>query len=95
MLHVHVISSLPYENLSLHYDPAHYITLDPQYLFEKMILRGRGRGGFCMEIAILYNHVLRAMGFNAYTAPGRTRMRTNGVPDGEYPGWYVLTLACH
>ncbi|KAL2678673.1 hypothetical protein Neosp_009424 [[Neocosmospora] mangrovei] len=52
-----------------------------------MIVQGRGRGGFCMEIAILYNHILRAIGFDAYTAGVRTRGRLQGVPQGNYPGW--------
>ncbi|XEV07251.1 hypothetical protein FSHL1_012538 [Fusarium sambucinum] len=86
-LHIHSISTFPYENLSLHYNPTHDIQLDPQHLFQKMIGNNRGRGGFCMEIAILYNHMLRAIGFNAYTAGVRTRGRLEGIPHGDYPGW--------
>ncbi|KAF4983399.1 hypothetical protein FZEAL_1128 [Fusarium zealandicum] len=86
-LHVHTLSTLPYENLSLHYNAAHQIDLDPQHLFRKMVADKRGRGGFCMEIAILYNHILRAVGFDAYTAGVRTRGRLEGVPQGDYPGW--------
>ncbi|KAH9237290.1 hypothetical protein K456DRAFT_1334957 [Colletotrichum gloeosporioides 23] len=85
MLHIHTISTLPYENLSLHYNPSHNISLDPQYLFRKMVTDKRGRGGFCMEIAILYNHILRALGFDAYTAGVRTRPRIEGVPKGDFP----------
>lgn len=91
-IHVHVISTLPYENLTLHYDPAHYVDLDPQHLFQKIVVHARGRGGFCMENAILYNHVLRAMGFDAYTAGVRTRLRKEGVPEGNYPGWSDQSL---
>ncbi|KAJ4169089.1 hypothetical protein NW754_011021 [Fusarium falciforme] len=40
-----------------------------------------------MEIAIFYNHILRAIGFDAYTAGVRTRGRLQGVPRGDYPGW--------
>lgn len=86
-LHIHTISTFPYENLSLHYNPSHQIDLDPQSLFGKMVVNKRGRGGFCMEVAILYNHVLRAIGFDAYTAGVRTRPRTEGVPQGDFPGW--------
>ncbi|KAH8661216.1 hypothetical protein BGZ61DRAFT_539658 [Ilyonectria robusta] len=86
-LHVHTLSTLPYENLSLHYNAAHQIELDPQHLFRKIVTDNRGRGGFCMEIAILYNHILRAIGFDAYTAGVRTRGRLEGVPRGDYPGW--------
>ncbi|RSL57863.1 hypothetical protein CEP51_014164 [Fusarium floridanum] len=86
-LHIHSLSTFPYENLSLHYNASHEIDLDPQHLFRKMVTDNRGRGGFCMEIAILYNHVLRAVGFDAYTAGVRTRGRLEGVPRGDYPGW--------
>ncbi|KAH7152940.1 hypothetical protein EDB81DRAFT_718566 [Dactylonectria macrodidyma] len=85
-LHVHTLSTLPYENLSLHYNASHQIQLDPQHLFRKIVTNSRGRGGFCMEIAILYNHILRAAGFDAYTAGVRTRGRLEGVPRGDYPG---------
>lgn len=88
-LHTRTISKLPYENLSLHYNPSHCIDLDPQHLFTKMITNNRGRGGYCMEIALLYNHILRALGFNAYTAGVRTRTRVHGIPTGDFPGWYV------
>lgn len=87
LLHVHTIAKLPYENLSLHYNPLHTIDLDPQWLFQKTVIDNRGRGGFCMEVAILYNHILRAMGFDAYTAGVRTRPRVEGVPRGDFPGW--------
>ncbi|KAK2678250.1 Arylamine N-acetyltransferase [Fusarium oxysporum f. sp. vasinfectum] len=71
-LHTHSLATFPYENLSLHYNATHSIDLDPQHLFRKMVTDKRGRGGFCMEIAILYNHILRAIGFDAYTAGVRT-----------------------
>ena len=86
-LHIHTQSTLPYENLTLHYDAGRYVDLDPQHLFKKMVTDGRGRGGYCLEPAILYNHVLRALGFVAYTAGARTRSRRDGVPYGDYPGW--------
>ncbi|KAI7758480.1 hypothetical protein LZL87_006871 [Fusarium oxysporum] len=86
-LHTHSLATFPYENLSLHYNATHTIDIDPQHLFRKMVTDKRGRGGFCMEIAILYNHILRAIGFDAYTAGVRTRGRLEGVPTGDYPGW--------
>lgn len=89
-LHTYTISKLPYENLSLHYNPSHSINLDPQHLFTKMITNSRGRGGYCMEIALLYNHILRALGFDAYTAGVRTRTRVKGTPIGDFPGWCVV-----
>ena len=70
-LHVHHISTFPYENLSIHYSQDHRITLDPQKLFEKLTVNGRG--GYCMESSIFFNHVLRGLGFQVYTAGVRIR----------------------
>ncbi|KAF2165258.1 hypothetical protein M409DRAFT_24641 [Zasmidium cellare ATCC 36951] len=86
-LHTYTISKLPYENLSLHYNPSHSIDVDPQHLFTKIVTNNRGRGGYCMEIALLYNHILCALGFDAYTAGVRTRPRVHGTPTGDFPGW--------
>lgn len=98
-LHTFMISSCPYENLSIHYNQSHSISLDPQFLFQKIVTDNRGRGGYCMELAILYNHVLRGLGFHAYTVGARTRQRYEGVPQGEFPGWVhivnIVTLHDH
>lgn len=86
-LHVYMISACPYDNLSIHYNPLHSIVIDPQFVFKKVVLDARGRGGYCMELAILFNRLLRGMGFDAYTVGARTRDRRDGVPHGDYPGW--------
>jgi arylamine N-acetyltransferase len=93
-LHIHQISSVPYENLLLHYSTHHNVSLEPQTLFKKIVTDKRGRGGYCMENSILFNHVLRALGFTVYTAGVRIRPRLNGVPGGDYIGWYIL-LSSH
>lgn len=89
VLHTHMLSNVPYENLSLHYSPTHKIDLDPQVLFNKVVGGARGRGGYCMENNILIHHILRGLGFDVYIAGVRLRPRVNGVPSGEYLGWYV------
>ncbi|KAI1073639.1 cysteine proteinase [Whalleya microplaca] len=86
-LHVHMLSAVPYENLSLHYSPSHTINTDPQHLFQRIVVSRRGRGGYCMEVALLYNQMLIALGFDVYTAGVRTRSRLEGVPQGDFPGW--------
>lgn len=85
-LHAHQISAIPYENLSLHYSQDHKVDLDPQKLYHKLTVDGRG--GYCMENSIFFNHVLRALGFHVYTAGVRIRPRVNGEPQGNYMGWY-------
>lgn len=96
-LHVHQISAVPYENLILHYSKEHAVSLDPQVLYKKIVTDARGRGGYCMENSILFNHVLRGLGFQVYTAGVRNRSRIDGVPGGDYNGWVhivnIVTLA--
>ena len=89
-LFVHQITTFPYENLALHYSPQHAVDLDPQVLFAKLVASPRGRGGYCMEINLLFNHVLRALGFDVYTAGVKIRQREGGVPSGPYWGWVHL-----
>ncbi|KAH6668880.1 arylamine N-acetyltransferase 1 [Halenospora varia] len=86
-LHIHQISSAPYENLILHYSQHHSVSLDPQVLFEKIVGDKRGRGGYCMENSIFFNHVLRALGWEVYMVGVRIRPRVGGVPGGAYIGW--------
>jgi arylamine N-acetyltransferase len=85
ILHIHQISTIAYENLSLHYSKDKRINLDPQFLFNKFL--HRTRGGYCMETSIFYNHILRALGFQVYTAGVRIRLRDEGRPYGKYIGW--------
>ncbi len=89
-LFVRQITTFPYENLALHYSPQHAVDLDPQALFDKLVAAPRGRGGYCMEVNLLFHHVLRALGFAAYTAGVKIRRREGGVPAGPYFGWVHL-----
>jgi arylamine N-acetyltransferase len=86
-LHVHQIAAVPYENLVLHYSIEHAVSLDPQTLYQKIVSDARGRGGYCMENSIFFNHVLRGLGLQVYTAGVRIRPRVGGVPGGDYIGW--------
>ncbi|CAA7270270.1 unnamed protein product [Cyclocybe aegerita] len=84
-LHALQITTIPYENLILHYSLEHKVSLDPQTIYKKFTTNGRG--GYCMENSIFFNHILRGLGFNAYTAGVRIRPRIEGVPQGDYIGW--------
>ncbi|KAK4224409.1 PaNAT1 arylamine N-acetyltransferase encoded by the PaNAT1 protein [Podospora fimiseda] len=84
-LFVHQITTFPYENLSIHYSPKHEIIIEPQALFAKMVTANRGRGGYCMEVSILFNHILRALGFSVHLTGVRIRPRpVNNEPSGTY-----------
>ncbi|TRX88196.1 hypothetical protein FHL15_010885 [Xylaria flabelliformis] len=86
-LHTYMLAAVPYENLAIHYNPEHAVELNPEHLFRKIVVNKRGRGGYCMENAILYNHMLVGLGFDSYTVGVRTRLRQGGVPSGDFPGW--------
>lgn len=86
-LHVHMISAVPFENLALHYSKTRRISVDPQFLFSKIVTGGRGRGGYCLENGILLMNVLRGLGFDVYPVAARVRYRVNGVPQGGFQGW--------
>ncbi|KAK7702731.1 hypothetical protein SLS57_011230 [Botryosphaeria dothidea] len=94
-LHTHHISTIPYENLSLHYAKDVNISLDVHVILEKFL--ANGRGGYCMEQNLFFNSVLRSLGFQVYLTGARPRVRSDGIPVGEYLGWRhvvnIVTLA--
>ncbi len=89
VLHTHMLSTVPYENLTIHYSKSHTISLDPQVLFQKIVVDGRGRGGYCMENSLFFTQILRGLGFRVFPVGVRIRYRVDGVPQGDYIGWFV------
>ncbi|XWW92236.1 hypothetical protein V2A60_000159 [Cordyceps javanica] len=90
------ITTFPYENLTVHYSPTHLVDIKPDALYRKMMEdTSRGRGGYCMELSILFHHMLRGVGFRVTMTGVRNRTRTNGVPGGEYQGWTHINNIIH
>lgn len=87
MLHTHMITTVPYETLGLHYSRERCINLDSQQLFQKIVRDKRGRGGYCLENNLLFLFILRDLGFRAYPVGAKSRLRIDGVPRGIYQGW--------
>ncbi|KAF4988584.1 hypothetical protein FGRMN_9704 [Fusarium graminum] len=87
VLHQHMIATVPYDNMTLHYSSHRNITLEPQALYQKIVVDGRGRGGYCMESNLFFCYMLRALGFQVYPVGVRVRLRKDGVPFGGWPGW--------
>lgn len=101
-LHRCQITNIPYENLSLHYNPAHNNSINPQDLYAKFLpdfsapgsgsstitTKSRGRGGFCFETSTFFLHILRGIGFKAYPTSARIRIRDHftRVPSGPFVG---------
>ncbi|KAF2427143.1 cysteine proteinase [Tothia fuscella] len=88
-LFIHQITTIPYENLSLHYNNVAQdkkVILEPQFLFDKFVTRASGRGGYCMEGSLFFVWMLRTLGFDAYSTGARIKLRVDGVPQGNYMG---------
>lgn len=71
------LGSIPWGNSALHYSKHHSISVDPTYVFEKLVVRRRD--GYCMENTNLFYTVLRSLGYQVYPAGGRvSRTVTTG-----------------
>lgn len=87
------IAAVPFENLELHYSTHHTITLDPTHLFDKIVARAAGRGGYCMENTCLLGTVLRSLGYEVMTTGGRVNEAVQPVsgskdwPGPRYDAW--------
>ncbi|KAL0256452.1 hypothetical protein SLS55_008847 [Diplodia seriata] len=88
------LSTIPFENLGLHYSQHRRISLDPDELFQKQVLT-QGRGGYCMENNLVQNIALRSLGYHVYSAGARVK----GGPDAAYNGWShmvnLVTIEAH
>ncbi|KAF2151603.1 cysteine proteinase [Myriangium duriaei CBS 260.36] len=91
VLHALQIATVPYENLSLHYNASHNNSIDLQDIYTKFVTDDRGRGGYCIETALFFREILRALGFRAYLTMARIRLRENGVPQGPFVGYRHCT----
>jgi N-hydroxyarylamine O-acetyltransferase len=66
-LHLAHLLAVPFENLSIH--AGETIQLRADWLFEKIV--GRGRGGFCYELNGLFAELLTAIGFEVQRLAAR------------------------
>ena len=87
------LAAVPFENLELHYSFHHTITLDPDHLFEKIVGRQAGRGGYCMENNCLFGTVLRSLGYDVFSIGARVNTAIESVAANKnrkgpkYHGW--------
>jgi arylamine N-acetyltransferase len=75
------LSKVPFENLELHYSQERQISLDPEDLFEKIVVSNNGRGGYCMENNTFFGTVLKSLGFEVIPTGARV-LRSDG-----FGGW--------
>ncbi|BDD58948.1 hypothetical protein MAP00_004184 [Monascus purpureus] len=87
------LAAVPFENLYLHYSAHHSISINPQDLFHKIVERGNGYGGYCMENSGLFGTVLRSLGYDAYFVGARVNEAVQPVAAGrnwkgpKFDGW--------
>jgi arylamine N-acetyltransferase len=74
------LSSIPFENLALHYSPAPKISLDKDIVYDKIVRKARG--GYCMELNLLFANVLKGLGYEVV----QTGARVFGASE-ELDGW--------
>lgn len=73
----HHAAAIPFENLTLHYDRSHTVTLAHDVVFAKAVTKTTengeacNRGGYCLENGGLLLCVLRSLGFDVYPTGGR------------------------
>lgn len=79
------IANVPFENLQLHYSRDHTISLDPDYLYDKIV--ERGHGGYCMENNCFFGTILRSLGFSVFSAGARVNTGANGTGGDGWEGW--------
>ncbi|KNG91225.1 hypothetical protein ANOM_000332 [Aspergillus nomiae NRRL 13137] len=95
-IHTYHVSTIPYENIALHYAPEAHISLEVSDIYHKFV--ERGRGGYCMENNIFLYHVLSFLGFQVYLAGARLHRDARSNSPG-WSGWEhavnIVTLADH
>ncbi|KAK7422500.1 hypothetical protein QQZ08_009490 [Neonectria magnoliae] len=81
LLHKCHLCNIPFENLTLHYSWHRLINIDPDHLYNKIILQP-GRGGYCMENNTLFHTLLVTLGFDVYMAGARVYQQDAGKYGG-------------
>lgn len=79
------LSTIPYENLSLHYAKNVEISLKVDDIHRKFV--DKRRGGYCMENNIFFYHVLRFFGFRVYLTGARLHRTGDAAQPAEWTGW--------
>ena len=96
-LQQHHITAIPFENLDLHYSFHHAAPVTPEDVFEKIVTRGTGRGGWCLQMNYLFGTVLRSLGYELFTTAGRVSTAVDTISASKGPARYnnVYVSAYH
>lgn len=93
------LTAIPFENLTLHYNPIPSVIIQPAFVHNKFITSACGRGGRCMENNLLFYTVLLSLGFRVTSIAGRVNEAVQPAaakhdwPGPSYDGWnHRITL---
>ncbi|KAM0664745.1 hypothetical protein ACQRIU_006603 [Beauveria bassiana] len=79
------IARVPFENVGIHYNPTHRLSLELDDLFDKIVVRSKG--GYCVELNAFFAAILRGLGYMVLTVGGRVR-----AGNEKYTGWTHMCL---
>lgn len=74
------IARVPFENVGIHYNPTHQVSIELDDLFDKIVVRSKG--GYCLELNAFFAAILRGLGYTLLTVGGRVRAGAE-----KYTGW--------
>ena len=90
----HQLCAVPFENLDLHYAPVKGISLNHLFLYDKIVVRNAGRGGYCMQNNAFFGSILRSFGFSVMSTGARVSKQIddgtagkNGAEEVAYGGF--------
>ncbi|KAL9100884.1 MAG: hypothetical protein Q9163_003795 [Psora crenata] len=92
MLQKNTLATVPFEDLSIHYSAHHKVSIDPAEVFQKVVGRGRGRGGYCMELNCLFGSVLRSFGYDIYSVGVRVNRAAVGEGEGYHEWSHMVNI---
>ena len=76
LIQYQAVTHIPYENIDIIKGVP--LNLEPEYLFDKIVTRGRG--GYCFELNALLSYILKEMGFEVADYLARFLREVKGIP---------------
>ncbi|ESK91089.1 arylamine n-acetyltransferase 1 [Moniliophthora roreri MCA 2997] len=74
LMRLHIVG-IPFENTEMHYSPEHYMVVEPQGLFQRLVKEKNG--SYCFGKTGLLLHMLRGLGYRVYPACARVNENQN------------------
>ena len=84
------LSTIPFENLDLHYHPSYAHVIDQIPFFDKVTKRIRG--GYCLQLNYLFSILLQTLGYDVLVSAGRVANSIEGKFGGFTHRITIVTL---